>query len=127
MVFQNDGPNSWKSRRQDSVALSTSETEYMSVSEVDKEILYLRVLLHDVGHEQTVTTNICEDNLACISMSTNPVHRKSSCHIDIRVHFCQELHTTGVIHLIPFRTHLMVVDTFTKILSVPVLTQYVRL
>ena len=64
MVFQNDGPNSWKSRRQDSVALSTSETEYMSVSEVDKEILYLRVLLHDVGHEQTVTTNICEDNLA---------------------------------------------------------------
>jgi hypothetical protein len=85
--MMNGGPISWKSRRQDSVALSTSEAEYMAASEVGKEILYLRAILRDVGYAQTAPTHIYEDNLACIAMSTNPVHRKSSRHIDIRVHF----------------------------------------
>jgi hypothetical protein len=88
IIMMNGGPISWKSRRQDSVALSTSEAEYMAASEVGKEILYLHVILRDAGYAQTVPTNIYEDNLACIAMSTNPVRRKSSRHIDIRVHFC---------------------------------------
>jgi hypothetical protein len=124
LFFVHGGPISWKSRRQDSVGLSTSEAEYMGVSEVDKEILYLRVILRDVGYAQTAPTNIYEDNLACITMSTNPVHRKSSRHIDIRVHFCRELYTAGVMKLIPLRTHLMVADALTKSLPGPVLTQH---
>ena len=55
------------------------------------EILYLRVILRDVGHSQTVPTHIYEDNFVSIDMSTNPVRRKSSRHIDIRVHFFREL------------------------------------
>jgi hypothetical protein len=118
------GPISWKSRRQDSVALSASETQNMVVNEVGKEILYLHVILRDVGYAQTPSTNIYEDNLACIAMSTNPVRRKSSRHIDIRVHFCHELYVPGVMKLIPLRTHLMVADTLTNSLPGPVLTQH---
>ena len=122
--MMNDGPISRKSRRQDSVALSTSEAEYMAASEVGKEILYLLALLRDVGHEQIATTDIYEDNLDCIVMSTNPVRRKSSRHIDIRVHFCRELYTAGVMRLIPLRTHLMVADTLTKCPADPALTHH---
>ena len=60
-------------------------------------------------------------------MSTNPVHRKSSRHIDIRVHFCREFYVPGVMRLqvsIPLRTHLMVADALTKSLPDPVLTQH---
>ena len=39
----------------------------MATSEVGKEILYLRVLLRDNGSEQTLPTNVQEDNLACIA------------------------------------------------------------
>ena len=35
-----------------------------------------------------------------LTLSTNPVRRKSSRHIDIRVHFCRELYTAGVMRLI---------------------------
>ncbi len=56
-------------------------------------------------------------------MSTNPVHRKSSRHIDIRVHICLELYVAGVMKLIPLRTHFMVADTLTKSLPGPVLTK----
>jgi hypothetical protein len=38
----NGGPISWKSRRQDSVTLSTSEAEYMAVSEGGKEVVDIR-------------------------------------------------------------------------------------
>ena len=40
IIMMNGGPISWKSRHQDSVVLSTSETEYIVASEVGKEILY---------------------------------------------------------------------------------------
>ena len=76
-----------------------------------KEILYLRAILRDVGYAQTASTNIYEDNLACIAMSTNPVRRKSSRHIDIRVHVCRELYDAGVMKL-------------SKSLPGPVLTQH---
>jgi hypothetical protein len=38
IIMMNCGPISWKSRRQESVALSTSEAEYMTASEVVKQI-----------------------------------------------------------------------------------------
>ncbi len=96
----------------------------MAASEVGKEIFYLRVILRDVGYAQTAPTNIYEDNLACIAMSINPVRRKSSRHIDIRVHFSRELYAAGVMKLIPLRTHLIVADALTKSLRGPVLTQH---
>jgi hypothetical protein len=70
------------------------------VNEVGKEILYLRAILLDVGYAQPAPTNIFEDNLSCIVMSTNPVRRKSSRHIDILLHFCRELYAAGVMRLI---------------------------
>ena len=66
IIMMNGDPISWKPRRQDSVVLSTSETENMDVSKVGKEIIHLRAILRDVGHEQTEWTNIHVDNLTCI-------------------------------------------------------------
>jgi hypothetical protein len=52
VLMFNDGPISWKSRRQDSVALSTSEAEYMPASKVGKVVVYIRVILQDFGFSQ---------------------------------------------------------------------------
>ena len=81
----NGGPISWKSRRQDNVSLSTSEAEFVAASQAAQEVVYLRETLRDFGYEQhAAATEIYEDNLACIAMSENPVHRKFSRHINIR-------------------------------------------
>jgi hypothetical protein len=124
IIMMNGGPISWKSRRQNSVALSTSEAEYMAASEVGKEILYRRAILRDVGHTQTAPTNIYQDNLASIAVYTDPVRRKSSRQIDIRVHFCRQLWAAGVMRLVPLRTHLMVADALTNSPPGPVVTQH---
>ena len=120
----NGGPISWKSRRQDSVALSTSEAEYMAASLCGQEVVYIRAILRDFGVVQTQPTLVYEDNLACIAMSVNPVRRKYSRHIDIRRHYVRELCLGNLVKLVPLRTNLMVADALTKSLPAPGLERH---
>ena len=124
VLMFNGGPISWKSRRQDSVALSTSEAEYMAASEGGKEVVYIRAILHDFGFTQMGPTDLYEDNLAAVAMSINPVRRKYSRHIDIRRHYVRELALAGLVKLVPLGTHDMVADALTKSLPAPALTRH---
>jgi len=117
--MMNGGPISWKSRRQDNVSLSISEAEFVAASQADQDALYLRETLKDFGYQQQQATKIYEDNLACVAMSGNSVHRKFSRHIDIRRYFVRELVKAGFVKLIPLRTHKMVADALTKSLPAP--------
>jgi hypothetical protein len=103
VLMMNGEPISWKSRRQDSVALSTSEAEYMAASHCGQEIVYIRAVLRDFGLSQSQPTLVHEENLACIAKSINPVRRKYSRHIDIRKHYLRELCFSGIAELIPSR------------------------
>jgi hypothetical protein len=118
------GPISWKSRRQDSVTLSTLESEYMVAIEDDKDVVYIRVILQDFGFPQKGPTNLYEDNLATVVMSTNPVLRKYSRRIDIHRHYVRELVLLGLIKIIPLGTHDMVADALTKSLPAPALMRH---
>ena len=115
----NGGPISWKSRHQDNVSLSTSEAEFVAASQAGQEALYLRETLKDFGYQQKNSTEMYEDNLACVAMSENLVRRKFSRHIDIRGYFVRKLVKAGFVKLIPLRTHKMVADALTKSLSSP--------
>ena len=115
----NGGLISWKSRRQNNVFLSTSEAEFVADSQAGQKALYLRETLKDFGYQQQNTTEMYEDNLACVAMSENLVRRKFSRHIDIRGYFVRKLVKAGFVKLIPLRTHKMVADALTKSLSSP--------
>ena len=71
ILMMNGGPISWKSRRQDNVSLSTSETEFVAGTLTGQEAIYLRETLSDFGLSQTKDTLLYEDNLACVAMSEN--------------------------------------------------------
>ena len=124
VLMFNDGPIIWKTRRQDSVTLSTSETEYMTASEGRKDVVYMCVILQDFGFPQKGPTSLYEDNLATVVMSTNPVLRKYSRRIDIHRHYVRELALAGLIKLIPLGTYDMVADALTKSLPTPALTRH---
>ena len=51
-------------RGQDCVSLSTSEAEYVAVSQCGQEVVYLREILGDFGFPPTGPTRVYEDNLA---------------------------------------------------------------
>jgi hypothetical protein len=110
---------SWQSKRQPTVALSSTESEYMALTLASKEAVWLRTFLLELGLAQDGATPIYEDNQGCIALARNAsVHHARTKHIDIQHHFVRELVEAGTIVLHYLETHDMVADVFTKPLPV---------
>lgn len=115
IVFMlNGGPIQWMSKKQATVALSTTESEYVSASAAAQEAVHLRMLLKDLGYPQTSPTTICEDNQAVINVSRNQVYHGRLKHIDVRHHYIRDLVSAGEIQLEYCNSQDMVADILTK-------------
>ncbi len=112
-----DGVISWKCKKQPTIALSTTEAEYMATSHCTKEAIWLRQLLADVGYVQEGATSIMCDNQGCIALAKNPTHHSRTKHIDIQHHFIREKLETGEICLNYCPTEDMMADVLTKALA----------
>eukprot|EP00961_Rhodomonas_salina_P046429 623078-Rhodomonas_salina.2 len=56
VISLNNGPVSWKAKRQGCVTLSSAEAEFVAASQCGQEVLYLRQLLEQLSHGQTEPT-----------------------------------------------------------------------
>jgi hypothetical protein len=111
------GSISWSSKRQKTVALSTTEAEYMAVSAASREAVWLRQLLGELGCFQERPTVLFNDNQGCIKLSKNPVFHTNSKHIDVQHHYVRELQEAGAIELQYCASEEMVADVLTKALA----------
>lgn len=108
---------SWKSRRQPTVALSSTEAEYMALSAAVQEALYLKQLIIEMDPFLFNTKEpviIWEDNQGAIALVKNSVHHQRTKHIDIRYHFIREQTVNNVINVKYMNTENMVADSLTK-------------
>ena len=64
---------SWSSRKQGSIAQSTTEAKYIVASDVCKEAVWVRKLLSDLFGGKLKSTIIYCVNQSCINLSENPV------------------------------------------------------
>jgi transposase InsO family protein len=108
------GPISWRSMLQPTVALSTTEAEYMAVTEAVKEALWLQGLVGDLGFSQEHVNVYC-DSQSAIHLAKNQVHHARTKHIDIRFHFIREVIGNGEISLQKVDTKENPADMLTKI------------
>jgi hypothetical protein len=115
--FVGVGAISWNCKRQPTIALSTTEAEYMATSQCTKEAIWLRKLLADVGFVQEGATSVMCDNQGCIALAKNPTHHSRTKHIDIQHHFIRERLESGEICLKYCPTQEMVADVLTKALA----------
>jgi hypothetical protein len=110
------GPISWKSKRQQSVALSSSEAEYMALSAAAQEAIALRALCSEFDISTSQPIKIWEDNNGAIAMSKNPINYEKTKHIHIRYHFVRECVYSGYISVCYLNTKNMLADALTKAL-----------
>src|SRR5882724_4875498 len=85
------GPIAWKSKKQSSVALSTTEAEYYALGLACQEAVWLRQLCKELYINLNQPTPIYSDNTGAVALSDNPVFHNRSKHIDIRWHFVRDL------------------------------------
>ena len=81
------GAVSWKTKKQNTVALSSCEADYQGLASAVQEALFLRSLLCEMGYEQWQATIIGEYNQSCIKLATNQVMHKRSKHTDLTPSF----------------------------------------
>ncbi|KAE9200534.1 hypothetical protein PF005_g15311 [Phytophthora fragariae] len=80
-------PVVWRSTFQKTVALSSTEAEYMALSDCVKECVWMRRRLKDIGAEQVEATVIYENNQGAMALAKNVSYQARTKHIDIRYHF----------------------------------------
>lgn len=115
-VFYLNGPISWESRKQRTVVLSTTEAEYMALSDASKESIYLKNMLKEVFG---LNNGVCifSDNQGALMLTKNNVHHSRTKHIDVRHHFIRDSVANGNICIKYISTNEMKADILTKFLS----------
>ncbi|KAJ9504976.1 hypothetical protein QJQ45_013241 [Haematococcus lacustris] len=112
------GAVSWSSRRQPTVAVSTTEAEYMAASAASKEALWLRTLVAElaVGSDVVQPVTIMCDNEAAITLIKHPIASAQSKHIDVLHHFVRERAARGEVVFKFCESEANVADGMTKAL-----------
>ena len=107
---------SWMSRLQKSVALSTTEAEYMAISEASKEMIWLKNSLEELGKKQADSA-LYSDSQSAIHLAKNPVFHARTKHIQLRYHFTRELISNGTLSLKKILGSRNPADMLTKVVT----------
>ncbi|KAL9178471.1 hypothetical protein ACHAXT_003801 [Thalassiosira profunda] len=108
------GPVAYRSRLQPTVALSSTEGEFMEASDMGKTILAARSILYDLGIPQEAATIAYEDNNACIAMANAQKPTSRTRHVDIRWFALADWVERDLIILERIATAQNMADHFTK-------------
>lgn len=111
-------PVTWNSKKQPTVALSSTEAEYMALTESTKEAIWLRRLLGKLQLLNLQTPTIIHgDNQGSLNLAHNPIYHGRTKHVEVRHHFIREKILSQEIALKYVPTREQVADIFTKVLG----------
>jgi hypothetical protein len=117
VFIQAGGPTAWSAQYQQTVALSTTEAEYMAVSRAAKQILWMYSEMAEVGYVQEKPGILYNDNSGAVALTKNTKHNSHVKHIDIRHHFIRECVENGDIFVLHVSSANNLADLFTKALG----------
>jgi hypothetical protein len=104
---------SWASKKQNLLALSIAEAEYIVASHCCAQLLWMRQTLRDYGYKLSKVPLLC-DNESVICMADNPIEHSRTKHIDIQYHFLRDHQQRGGTQIAYVSTKEQLADIFTK-------------
>jgi hypothetical protein len=117
-VFLNsEAAVTWSSQRQQTIALSTTESEFMAACAATKEAIWIKLLLSDIGEYKQHMLCLHLDNQSAISVIKNVNFHKRCKHIDVKYHFIKEKYHQKIIALKHVSSENQFADIFTKALA----------
>jgi hypothetical protein len=111
------GPITWVSKIQRSVATSTTEAEYIALSQAAKEAIWIRRFLEQIRYytdKKQEPTTIYGDNQSSIALVKNLEFHSKTKHIDIGIHYVREQYEDSQISVSYIPTTEMLADCLTK-------------
>ncbi|CAI7862032.1 unnamed protein product [Closterium sp. NIES-54] len=105
---------SWQSKRQPVVALSTTESEYISLCQCIQEGVWLKRLFGEFGHDLAGGVPVFVDNQSAIALAQNACLHGRTKHMQVRWHFIREMVASGEVILRWCPTNRQAADILTK-------------
>ncbi|MBW0505428.1 hypothetical protein O181_045143 [Austropuccinia psidii MF-1] len=121
----------WKTRKQPTVSLSTTEAEYKALTDLSTEVLWLRQFLKELSLCRLEgPTIVFDDNQGCImtaSSDTNSNTRRMK-HVEIQLHFIREVIQNNLIKVVYVPTSKMLADFMTNVsrLEMPLIINNIK-
>lgn len=114
IMYFNGGAISWGCNKQNVVASSSCEAEFISIAEASKEVKWLRQLLEEMNEPIETPTTIYEDNQSCIELVRDSKFSYKTKHMDTRYKMIRDMVQQKIIHVKYCPTEEMVADILTK-------------
>jgi hypothetical protein len=115
---------SWSAVKQKTIALSSTESEYMAMAHTMKEALWLRLFLSNVHLPMPHPFPLLCNNVGAMDIANLDSTSSRSKHIDIRYHFIREHLALGSFLTSWVPTSDMTADILTKPLGLPLHTKH---
>ena len=113
-VFIGHNLISWSAKKQLTVALSSTESEYKALSHASADLLWISYLLRDIGFPAPLPCNLFSDNMGATQLAHNPVFHARTKHVELSYHFVRELVSKGFLQVSFVRSSNQLADIFTK-------------
>ncbi|KAK8540338.1 hypothetical protein V6N12_046625 [Hibiscus sabdariffa] len=115
----NGGAISWKSSKQDTVADSTTEAEYIAASEAAKEAVSIKKFITGLGVIPSISdaVDLYYDNNGAIAQAKEPRSHQRSKHILRRFYLIREIIDRGDVEICKVHTDDNIADPLTKPLA----------
>jgi len=107
----------YKSKIQRTIALSSTEAEFMAACEAGKIILYIRTILEEMGVEQQEATILFEDNQGALLMANSQQPTRRTRHLDTAAFALQDWVSRDLVCLTYVSTTMNSSDAMTKPLA----------
>lgn len=115
VFIQSGGPTAWGSQYQPTVALSTTEAEYMLLTQSARQIQWMYSAMSEVGFLQPKPGQLIGDNSGSISLMKNTKQNSCIKHIDIQYHYIWECIEDGDITV----EYVLMTDNLVDLLTKP--------
>lgn len=120
VFLMSGGAITWNSKKQPTIALSTTEAEYMALSTAVQETLWLNNLKKEIL-PKVPKIILHVDNQSAIQLAKNATFHNRTKHIDVKHHFVREAIEADLLELKYIGTKEMTADIFTKALTKPII------
>ena len=107
------GPISWKSQLKKTLALSSCEAEFMGLTDVAREIMWLTKFLTEIGVEYHTPKIFC-DSRSAMYWAEDPVQHQRNKHVELKYYFIRDVVSQELVKLYKINTKYNVADLFTK-------------
>ena len=123
-------PLTWCIKLQTEIVLSTTESEYIALSQAMREIIPFMNLMMEVGDipplhnpKPVFHCKVFEDNNSCIRVAESPKFTPQTKHVAIKYHHFRSFVADKTLAILPTDTKDQLADIFTKPLDKVIFTQ----